>query len=160
MKQGPMAGKGVMYHYTESGLDNVYLKNGFEYVAGEVVFRDIDALQAAIGRELVRLRRRLTGKEFRFLRSELLLSQATLANILGVKELTVLRWEKGHSEIPVTAEAVVRMMYLESLGKRGKKVKDLLEEIADLDDEIDRRNLTLKEAHGEWTLLEPASVAA
>jgi len=153
--------KGV-YQYTESGLDNVYLVSGYDYVDGgkTVVIKDVDGLQSAIGRELVQQRRRLSGKEFRFLRSELLLSQASLAKILGVKELTILRWERGDSEIPVAAEAAVRVMFWESLGKRGKKMKDLLEEIADIEDEIDRRTLTLRESHGEWTLLVTEGVAA
>ena len=43
-----------MYHYTESGLDNVYLVNGFEFIPSpsgkSVVIQDIDGLHNAIGR--------------------------------------------------------------------------------------------------------------
>lgn len=147
--------KGV-YKYTESGLDNVFLVSGFEYADGgkTVIIRDIDGLQRAIGQALVHQRRRLTGKEFRFLRSELLLSQANLARVLGVKELTIGRWEREESEIPLSSEVVVRVMFRESLGEEGD-VKGLLEQIADIEDEIDRRTLTLRENRGRWAVMEP-----
>jgi putative transcriptional regulator len=150
-----------LYRYTESGLDNVYLANGFEFAddGKTVIIRDIDGLQTAIGRALAKQQRRLTGEEFRFLRSELLFSQASLAKVLGVKELTIGRWERGESEIPVSTEATVRTMFLESLGER-KRMKELLEEIADLDDEIDRHSLKMRENKGHWAALGPESKAA
>ena len=46
-----------IYHYTECGLDGVYLVNGFDFVNGasgrRVVIKDIDGLHAAIGRKLI-----------------------------------------------------------------------------------------------------------
>jgi transcriptional regulator with XRE-family HTH domain len=149
------------YHYTECGLDNVYLVSGYEFAPDgkTVIIRDLDGLQSAIGRVLAKQQHRLTGDEFRFLRSELLLSQASLAKVLGVKELTIGRWERGESEIPVSTEAAVRTMFLESLGER-RKMKDLLEHIADLDDEIDRYTLKMRENEGRWAALEPESAAA
>ncbi len=151
----------ALYQYTESGLDNVYLVSGYEFSPDgkTVIIRDIDGLQRAIGRALAKQQHRLTGEEFRFLRSELLLSQASLAKVLGVKELTIGRWERGESEIPVSTEAAVRTMFLESLGER-KKMKELLEHIADLEDEIDRHALKMDENKGRWTALEPETAAA
>ena len=150
-----------MYHYTESGLDNVYLVDGFEYVNGgkEVIIQDLDGLHRAIGCALAEQRRRLTGDEFRFLRSEMLLSQAALAKGLGVKELTVGRWERGESEIPVSTEVVVRKLFLEELGQRGE-LKKVLERIADLEDEIDSQTIRMKEKNGRWGVLEPERAAA
>ncbi|HXW24606.1 MAG TPA: helix-turn-helix domain-containing protein [Xanthobacteraceae bacterium] len=143
------------YHYTESGLDNVFLEGGVEYAdkGKTVIIHDIDGLQHAIGLWLVREPRRLSPKEFRFLRSELLLSQARLAKILGVKELTVGRWERGESEIPLSSEAIVRAMFLESLGEKGE-LKGLLEEIADLEDEIAHYRLIARENKGRWVVSE------
>ena len=111
------------YQYTESGLNNVFLVSGFEYSPDgkTVIIRDIEGLQTAIGCELARQSHRLTGEEFRFLRTELLFSQASLAKVLGIKELTIGRWERGESEIPVSAEAAVRTMFLESLGETGRR---------------------------------------
>lgn len=150
-----------IYQYTESGLNNVYLVSGFEYASDgkTVIIRDIDGLQEAIGRELANQARRLTGEEFRFLRSELLLSQASLAKVLGVKELTIGRWERGESEVPVSTDAAVRTMFLESLGVKGK-MRELLERIADLEDEIDCTMLKMRENKGRWAALEPESQAA
>jgi putative transcriptional regulator len=151
------------YHYTESGLDNVFLVSGYEFAdrGKTVIIQDVDGLQRTIGFALARLRHRLTGAEFRFLRSELLLSQANLAKILGVKELTVGRWERGESEIPLSAEAVVRTMFLESNGQQEGRIKKLLEDIADLDDEIDRQGkITLQKSKGRWDVLEPEPEAA
>ena len=156
-----MAKKGV-YHYTESGLDNVYLVSGFKFADGgkTVAIHDIDGLQRAIGLALVGQRHRLTGEEFRFIRSELLLSQAALAKVLRVKELTIGRWERGKSEIPVSAEAVVRMMFLESLGEKKTEMRQILESIADLEDEMDRHTLKMREIKGHWAVFEPEPQAA
>ena len=142
------------YHYTESGLDNVFLRGGYEYQKTEggrtVAFHDIEGLHRAIGLALVNTHQRLSGRELRFLRTEMLLSQAGLADYLGVRELTIGRWEKGQSEIPLSADALVRMLFLESVGHRKGRVRDLLERMADLEDEIDRRQLTLEKSNGEW----------
>jgi putative transcriptional regulator len=151
-----------LYQYTESGLDAVFLVNGYEFrdTSGgkTVTIHDIDGLHRAIGIALVRQRLRLTGKEFRFLRSELLLSQASLAKFLGVRELTVGRWEKGQSEIPLSADAIVRQLFAESIGKHGP-IKELLERIADLEDDLDR-TLTLGQSKKKWQVVSRAHQAA
>lgn len=135
------------YHYLESGLDNVWLMDGFQFDQGPfgktVAIHDIEGLHQAIARALIGKRQRLTGKEFRFLRTELLLSQSALANALGVRELTVGRWEKGQSEIPVATEAAVRQMYAESVGEHPR-MRELLSRIADLEDKLDQPILLQK----------------
>ena len=155
-----------VYHYKESGLDNVILVGGFEYIDSPggktIVIHDIDGLQRVIGKALVGKRQRLTGKEFRFLRSELLLSQSNLASMLGVKELTVGRWERGESEIPLSAEAAVRMMYAQMTeGEHGPRMTELLKQIDDLDDELDRM-LKLNKGKGnkgKWRVIPDAKAA-
>jgi DNA-binding transcriptional regulator YiaG len=153
------------YRYLESGLDSVFLVNGFEFHDGPrgrtVTIHDIDGLHRAIGLALVRRRQRLTGKEFRYLRSEMLLSQASLGHVLGVKELTVARWEKGQSEIPLATDAVVRQMYLECIGKDHPPVREILERIADLDDALDRAVWLKKpeKPKKEWQVVQPAAAA-
>ena len=92
------------YHYTESGLGNVWLASGFRIVKSErgesLVIEDIEGLHVAIGRGVVEEEKKLTGPEIRFLRTELLLSQNALSQLLGVTEQTVARWEKGKIPIP------------------------------------------------------------
>jgi len=151
-------GNGI-YQYTESGLDTVFLVSGFECedtAEGKTVsIYDVDGLHCAIAVALVSMRQRLTGKEFRFLRSELLLSQASLARILGVRELTIARWEKGQSEIPLSADAIVRQLFKESIGTAGS-IKELLDCIADLETDIDH-TLTLGKEKKKWQFMEHAA---
>ena len=75
------------YHYTESGLDSVYLQNGCEIVTSRkgkgVIIQDIDGLHEAIGQDIVGNKKKLRGKEFRFLRNELLLSQGVLGALVA-----------------------------------------------------------------------------
>src|SRR5690606_8297361 len=93
----------AMYHYTESGLRNVWLANGYKIrnVGGEdaVAIHDVDQLHQVIGRSLAR-KPHLTGTEFRFLRKEMGLSQKRLADMLGSSEQTVSLWER-RGRIPV-----------------------------------------------------------
>src|ERR1043166_8953542 len=97
------------YHYKESGLDNVYLVNGYDYAEApqgrSVVIQDIDGLHKAIGRWLVTERKVLLGDEIRFLRHELGMSQNVLAHMLDVTEQTVRRWEQNKLAIPRAADA-------------------------------------------------------
>lgn len=150
------------YQYLESGLDNVYLLDGFEFhhdpSGRTVTIHDVDGLHEAIARELIGKRQRLTGKEFRFLRTELLLSQAALAHALGVRELTVARWEKGQTEIPVATEAALRQWYGESVGEHPG-MRELLGLIADLEDELDQRILLRKPERpkSKWQVMPDAA---
>ncbi len=142
------------YHYTECGLDNVYLSGGVDFVDGprgkQIVIREIDGLHEAIGRFLVYEKRNLSGKELRFLRHEMLMSQATLSKLLDVAEQTVHRWEAGKSEVPKPAEALIRLLYSEHLGTDEHGIKAALKRIAALEDEMDQRRLTLVEGSGGW----------
>ena len=86
-------------HYTSCGLDNVYLLNGYSVVKTRrgIVTRieDPQGLHVAIGACLVRQKKGLTGKELRFLRHELGLSQPALATLLGESAQSVARREKN-----------------------------------------------------------------
>lgn len=129
------------YHYVECGLDDVYLANGFERTVSargtSIAIRDIDALHRAIGGHLCRSRKGLNGKEIRFLRREMLMSQTVLAHLLDVSEQTIYRWEAVKSGMPRAAESLLRLLYTEQLrGDRGS-IRDRLARIADLEDRID-----------------------
>lgn len=147
------------YQYTESGLSNVYLINGYDFVEGaagrSVIIQDIDGLHKAIGRYLVHERKILTGDEIRFLRHELNMSQNTLASILDVTEQTVRRWEQDKLAIPRAADAVLRSIYAETTGG-NEKISDILKRIADIEDEIDRQ-VIMEEANDEWDIVDEAA---
>lgn len=141
------------YHYTESGLDNVWLLDGFEFVdhpAGKQVrIMDIEELHRVIGEILADKKGDLTGKEIRFLRQEMLMSQAFLAKLLGVTEQTVHRWETGKADVPKPAESLIRFIYRGHFdNKHGIHVRQALEELADLEDQLDRMNF--KNKHQHW----------
>ena len=142
------------YHYLECGLDDVYLLNGFkrhESARGpSVAIRDVDRLHRAIGEYLCLKKKELNGKEIRFLRRELLMSQSTLARLLDVGEQTVHRWETGKTTMPRAADVLLRLMY----GKdTARGVRNHLNRIADLEDEIDHKQLELMtNKKGQWKL--------
>jgi DNA-binding transcriptional regulator YiaG len=143
------------YHYTECGLDNVYLVSGFEYVdtpRGRAVrIRDIDGLHRAIGRTLVREKKDLNGKEFRFLRHELNMTQQHLASLLGVDVQTIARWEKGKTQITGPAQALVRLLYEEHTHGR-RKIIEPLTRIAELDEPSNGKNepLAFEDTEEGW----------
>jgi putative transcriptional regulator len=154
VKENRKDGHEGAYHYTQCGLDYVYLSGGVEFVDGprgkQVIIRDIEGLHQAIGRFLVNERHTLSGKELRFLRQEMLMSQALLANLLEVSEQTVHRWETAKSDTPKPAEALIRLLYNEQFGNNNEKIKTALKRIAALEDEIDKKRLTLTDRDGEW----------
>ena len=131
------------YHYVECGLDDVYLANGFERFESargtSVAIQDVDSLHRAIAEHLCDRKKDLNGKEIRFLRREMLMSQAALAHMLGVKEQTVHRWEAGKTGMPKAAESILRFLYMERVEASGNSLRDALKRIAELEDGIHLR---------------------
>jgi putative transcriptional regulator len=125
------------YHYTECGLDNIYLRNGYEYVPSKrgksIRIHDVEGLHRAIGEMLLWDKKHLDGKEFRFLRGELNMTQQNLALLLGVGVQSVARWEKQKTAIPGPAQAVIRLLYGEKLNG-NQKICEPLERLAELDE--------------------------
>jgi len=112
------APKGRAYHYVQCGLDNVYLRNGYEteVVDGEeyVSVKDVEKLWKAIGISLAADQRDLSPKELRFLRRHMGLSQEELAKKLQVDVQTVARWEKQQTKISGPANLAIRTLFLTS----------------------------------------------
>src|SRR5271170_3535240 len=108
----------MTHHYKESGLDNVYLENGYKaietpYGTGMAI-QDTEGLHKAIGLWLVGQPVPLNGAELRFLRMEMESTQRDLAGILGAKEQTLRIWEKGRGKpIPGPVDRLLRAIYSE-----------------------------------------------
>jgi DNA-binding transcriptional regulator YiaG len=123
------AGKGPGFHYTQCGLDDIYLLNGYERGAYEgkpwFSVKDIDGLHRAIGLALVTNRKTLSPKEWRFLRKQLDMTQVDLANELGLSSQQVARYEKGESEIGGPADMVLRILFLMSVHKEAEGEQQL-----------------------------------
>jgi putative transcriptional regulator len=142
-----------MYHYTECGLRNVWLVNGYqvhdtEYGRG-VSIEDLEGLHRAIASLLINRKPALSGAEFRFLRKELGLPQMRLASILGNNEQSVALWEK-HGRIPKWADRMIRALYREKV-EGNARLMDLIERLADLDRKENRAKW-LFESHNGWEL--------
>ncbi|MGO4259768.1 helix-turn-helix domain-containing protein [Lysobacter sp. TAB13] len=125
-----------MYRYVGCGLPNVFLRNGYEMVKtpyGEgVTIHDLDGLHQALGSTIVGSPDPLSGAEFRFIRTELELSQKMLGQLLGCNEQAVARWEKGRSKVDAPAERLLRLFYKQAkLGE--KKLAVALESLQELE---------------------------
>lgn len=105
-----------MYKYTGSGLDGIFLKNGYTVVETSygpgVRIEDVDGLHRAIASDVVRQKTPMTGHQFRFLRKEQDLIQEEAAAIFRVDVQTIANWEKrGSQEIPGPADVAMRAFY-------------------------------------------------
>lgn len=105
-----------MYHYTDGGLENVWLKNGYtirDTPYGQAVsIHDIDGLTRAICLALTDKVGVLTGKEFRFIRQGgMSLSQPVLGKMIGADGQSVARWEKT-GRVPKWADKLIRLLYV------------------------------------------------
>ncbi len=143
----------TLYHYSECGLPNVYLKNGFilEQVDGEeyLSIEDVDGLHHAIALQLAEKKQSLTGREFRFFRQLFNHSRRVLGELLGVDQQTVGRWEKGESAIPKTVDAAIRQLYLESVNE-DSNLSFLLQRLAEAEAEEMMSDIVMEEKDHHW----------
>lgn len=140
------------YHYTESGLPNVWLANGYtvrKTKYGEAVsIRDVEGLHRAIGRALAN-KPGLTGSEIRFLRKEMGLSQRTLGELLGVTDQAVALWERNRGKLPKTADRLFRLIYVEHDGG-NERIVEFIERLINTNLQ-DNEQIVAEEAKGQWT---------
>jgi DNA-binding transcriptional regulator YiaG len=142
-----------MYHYTESGLQNVWLIDGYVIrktpYGKSVAIHDVEALHRVIGRSLAN-QPKLTGAALRFLRKEMGLSQAALALLVGTSEQNISLWER-RGRIPKSSDRLIRVLYLEQTFGDNVKIKALIERINALDKVASQEKLTFAQADkNEW----------
>jgi DNA-binding transcriptional regulator YiaG len=135
-----------LYHYTGCGLDDVWLDGGVVFhdtpYGRGVTIMDLDGLHKLIGLHLADSLRPLKGKEVRFLRVEMNMSQKSLAQLIGVGDTTVARWESGRGKITETAQKLLCLIYRESVTGNADVVGSL-QRLAALDaEEYYQMNLT------------------
>jgi DNA-binding transcriptional regulator YiaG len=108
------------YRYTECGLDNVLIEGMNVLVddGGEksITIPNINGLHRVIALGIVRKRSSINGKELRYLRSEMGMTQAQLAQVVHREPLTISRWERGEDVIDANAEALIRVCATQELG--------------------------------------------
>lgn len=141
------------FHYTSCGLRNVWLKNGFvEKVTAygkAISIHNIEGLHRAIGLYLAGNKPRLSGAEVRFLRKELDMSQAHLAQVLGVAETSVRGWEKHRTQITKPAERILRLLYREHVSGDGT-VRELVERLSEINRDAYKKEIKLEETGVGW----------
>lgn len=143
-----------VYHYKTSGLHDVYLLNGFDFIEyGDekaVSIHNIDGLHRVISLALVQQEARLTGREFRFLRIEMNLSQKALGIWFDKTDQSIAIWEKK-DQVPQWADAILRALYVESLGE-DSQVRVVLEMLSKVDRAIHRGDICVEESEEGWVL--------
>ena len=109
------------YQYTECGLSNVFIDDVdvVQDDQGEETYtiKNILGLHKVIAHAIIsRPRQRMTGEEFRFLRSEMGLTQEEAGKRLGRDRVTISRWERGETTIDPAVETVMKVLAIEKLG--------------------------------------------
>ena len=141
-----------MYHYTDGGLRNVWLANGYEikqtpYGEG-VSFHNLDGLTTSICIALTKKAGVLTGIEFRYIRSAgMLLSQPALGKLMGIDGQSVARWEKT-GKVPKWADKLVRPLYL-AQAQGNEPISAAVDRVKTVERLI-KQKIVVKESRGQW----------
>lgn len=142
------------YHYKLCGLDNVYLLNGYELIktdeGTELIIHEAEDLHIAIGKTIVMHDHALDGKEFRYLRKMLELTQSATGSLFGVDAQTVARWEKGESDVSMPADRLIRLLFIEQHIKKHPGIHEMLEQLSAMDDTISNQNHCFKIQNDNW----------
>lgn len=107
------------HRYTECGLDNVVIEGISTVVddAAETVLTipNINGLHRAISLGIVSRKSSMSGKELRFLRTEMGMTQAELATMIHREPLAISRWERGETPVDSNAETLIRLHAIDVL---------------------------------------------
>lgn len=105
------------YRYDECGLDNVILKDLPVCMADDgeetVTIRNVNLLHKTLAAAVAAKPTGLVGKEIKFLRTEMEMTQAELGSMVGRDAQTVGRWERGETAIEQAHEMILRAAALE-----------------------------------------------
>ena len=140
-----------MYHYTICGLDNVWLKNGYverDTPYGKAVaVVEAQQLHHLLALGLVDKPGRLTGKELKFLRVQMGLSQAGFAKMHGVSEQAVSLWER-HGKVPSANDQLARVHYL-AQAAGDTSVKQAIERVKTVEKLVHQR-IVVRNSGKKW----------
>jgi DNA-binding transcriptional regulator YiaG len=145
-----------MYHYTDCGLDYVWLENGYKEIdtpyGRAVSIENVDRLHKRIGLAAVKLKKSLSGADVRFLRKEMDFSQSALGDLLGVDEQTVARWEKlGRINAP--EDRLLRALFVECMTGKAA-VRSIADQVSQRASQTggsdDEPTLRFEERNNEW----------
>ncbi len=140
------------YHYTQCGLSNIYLKNGYDekvtpYGKG-VAIDNVHGLHRAIAKSVIDKVGILSGGELRFLRIELDLSQKRFGEYLGKTDQAVAIWEKT-GNIPKEVDFLVRHIIRQTIDKSAIYV-DEVDRLKELDAVDYQGGISFEENGNKW----------
>ena len=125
----PNEPEGDLLHYPDCGMDNIYLANGWRWeetpIGRFLHIKDDRNLFAALARHIVEQPHKPSGKELRYLRIYLNLSQADLGQLLGLSDQQVARWEKETSAIEPAVLRLFSLLVRERIGEKVTVEADL-----------------------------------
>jgi DNA-binding transcriptional regulator YiaG len=138
-------------HYTDCGLDDVYLVSGYEIVKTHddegIAVKNLDELHKAIGCYLAFHKKALAPKELRFLRKQMNLTQSDLGRLIGLSSQQVARWEKAVCEITGPADRLLRALYIQYVGNK-LDLQKLAVELEEVDSRMNEKAYFAKTAQG------------
>ncbi|WP_055100656.1 helix-turn-helix domain-containing protein [Alloalcanivorax xenomutans] len=142
-----------MFHYVACGLPNIFLVNGYtesELPNGQKTFKidDVKGLHKAIGMHLVQKESILDGDEFRFLRTEMLLSRKGLGELLGYSLEALKKWESGENKVQKSADVLLRILYKEFV-MESSAVRDLVEKLNEIERKVSEK-ISFAETDQGW----------
>ena len=153
-----------MYHYTDGGLRNVWLANGYQVkktpYGDAVAIHDLEGLTEAICIALTQKMGVLTGVEFRYIRSAgMLLSQPALGKLMGIDGQSIARWEKS-GKVPRWADKLVRLFYA-AHAQGNEPIRRAVDRIKTVERLVKQR-IVVQEDKGHWmpSVQEDQSVVA
>jgi|GEM_PF-605802 len=149
------------YHYTLCGLDNVWLENGYSTKTtrhGKAVsVQDVDGLHTLLAAKLVEKTSALTGKEFRFLRVQLGLTQEGLAKLMDMTEGAVSLWERK-DVVPRANDQLIRLMTLAKLDGHAR-VREAIERVQTVQKLVNQKYVVRELDHKREVVVVPVHAA-
>jgi transcriptional regulator with XRE-family HTH domain len=141
-----------MIEYPHFALSKLYLANGYSRQSSQhgdiTTYVDEDGLEECVRRILVHTPKRLNGRQLRFLRRGLSLSQEAFGTLVDRDAQTIARIEKANQEVPRYIDLAVRIRYLAKI-EPSKSVGELLC-IHDLSAKVPQEKIVLFRADSKW----------
>jgi len=145
-----------LYQYTLCGLENIYLKNGYDrsVISGGngLAIHELYDLHKVIAKTIINQAAPLSAKEFRFIRIELDLSQKAIGDLMDKTDQMIAKWEKGENKIPVLADKAIRDLYMDSIGE--PHIVNLLYTLKDFDTQPNEVTFQFSITNDRWMLKE------
>jgi len=155
----------MSYHYTESGLDYVFLQNGYQEhnEDGEVFvsFDDITEMNRAIAKIIIMNKPKLEGQDLKFLRTLVNLSQEAFGRLISVSRDGVAKAEATLSkELSPPMDKLTRIFAMEYID--DSKIRALIDRLGETEDWVgedmpDKNKMCIERSHENvWTLCKAA----